>query len=234
MNPTKKGTIVSIKQIALGASEVIIKLSEDFYFTPGQYIWLVIPELKYPDPKGNCRAFSICSSPNKNNLIRIVFRSSESGYKKTLLKLPPGSQVAVIGPFGSSYVINNTNKSSVFIAGGVGIAPFLSHLSTNPANIKSLIYFNKSPDTACFLEEIKSICAKNNINLINNIGDFSADTIKNMVPDKDSDYFICGPQGLVNAVYLILKDHGTSFSKMHFEEHYPDPDQAKNEGELYE
>ena len=59
VNLTKKGRIISVKRITKRTTHVAIKVPEDFSFIAGQYIWLMIPKLEYPDPKGNVRMFSI-------------------------------------------------------------------------------------------------------------------------------------------------------------------------------
>ncbi len=71
MNLAKKGTIVSVKQIAKRTIEVAIKVPEDFNFIAGQYIWLMVPELKYPDPRGNTRMFSVASPPNRKGELEL-------------------------------------------------------------------------------------------------------------------------------------------------------------------
>jgi len=86
MNLARQGTIISVRQIAKQIIEATIKVPEDFSFFAGQYIWLAIPELTYPDPKGNTRMFSIASSPTHKGHITIIFRTGDSGYKKPSLK----------------------------------------------------------------------------------------------------------------------------------------------------
>ena len=80
-----RATIVARREIAQDTIEIILDLgAARFFFVAGQYIWLILPHLLFPDPKGKRRAFSIASSPRENNFT-IVFRFSQSGFKKTLM-----------------------------------------------------------------------------------------------------------------------------------------------------
>ncbi len=71
---------------------------ESFTFTAGQYVEVSIYKLLYPDAGGNSRFFSITSSPSNTKSISIVFKSSDSGFKKTLIELPLGSEVIIGEP----------------------------------------------------------------------------------------------------------------------------------------
>ena len=94
--------------------------------------------------------------------IEIVARFSESGYKESLFALNTGDKVNLYGPFGNSFVIDDTTPDSiVMIAGGVGIAAFLPMISfIKDSALKQrshLIYLNKDEKTTPFLEELKSL-----------------------------------------------------------------------------
>src|SRR3989344_7842471 len=122
-----KAKLVGNKSVAENTYELTFEIVEPgFSFTAGQYVWVILPKYDYDDPKGERRAFSICSSPANGNKISIVFRNSDSSYKKTLLKLPVGSEVNISGPFGTLALPQSPTVPVVFIAGGVGIAPYLS------------------------------------------------------------------------------------------------------------
>lgn len=150
--------VKEIKTIAKDTSEVIFEFTDTtFHFLPGQYVWIVLPRLTFPDEQGEQRAFSITSSILRKNEITIQFRNSESGYKKTLLSYKKGVTVKIRGPFGCSYVLGDNQKKIVMIAGGIGIAPFLSILrSWEQHSLKpgcSLIYVNVSFDRSVYLEK---------------------------------------------------------------------------------
>ena len=112
-------------EIAKGTIEVIFTIEEGlFSFEPGQYVWVELLNLNFPDPRGTRRAFSIVSDPLVKNKLSIIFRISESGYKKTLISLPVGSDVHLIGHCGSFVLHDYIKIPTVFVAGGSGVASF--------------------------------------------------------------------------------------------------------------
>jgi NAD(P)H-flavin reductase len=94
-------------------------------FKPGQYVFLSFPGsgiLSSPRP------FTIASSPAVGKYIDILAKDSGewSGAAKLI---SPGTRARVWGPYGQfSYLETPGSRRFVFIAGGIGAAPFLSML----------------------------------------------------------------------------------------------------------
>ncbi len=226
MNNEFWAQVKDITSIAKGTFQVTFSYDEgSLKHAAGQYIWVMLPRLSYPDLKGEMRAFSITSSISNTDSFTIQFRNSDSGYKKTLLSLPNGSKVKIIGPFGSSYVPSKKYKKVVLIAGGVGIAPFLSILrSLEQTDIDiqyTLIYVNSSPELGVFNEELTNITSLHNFPFINYIGSINETLFPTTLNYEEDIFFICGPKGMVDEVYKILTSKGVSFEHMRFEQHYP-------------
>ena len=229
MNLAKKGTIVSIKEIAKRTIEVAIKVPEDFNFIAGQYIWLMIPELKYPDPKGNTRMFSIASSPNLKGELNIIFRISKSGYKKTLIEMVSGAEIVFSGPYGHMVLPEDNLLPIVFIAGGIGVTPFLSMIrfstEINSGQKITLVYVNNSKEEAAYLDELAQIEKGNpNLKLINVFGKLRNGELKKYVNghiESKSIWSVAGPQGFVDFVGKYLSGKGVSLRDIIFEEFYP-------------
>lgn len=218
------------KEVGEGIFEVILEISEDFEFKPGQYVWVVLPELKYDDKKGERRAFSIISPNAEGGKIAVLFRRSESGYKKTFLGLKPGSELQVLGPFGSAYVVDvRLDKKINLIAGGVGVAPFLSLLRGHKSDFVGknfrLIYVNSSDEMVAYLDELSEISKKTGM-IFNHFTGGVNDKIFDMqgVDFSKDFFFVCGPKGFVDTAYDILNRKGAGKERVHFEQYYPDPD----------
>lgn len=192
-------------------------------FSPGQYIWVVLPKLDFPDPRGERRAFSITLGVQNQNAVSIQFRNSDSGYKKTLVSLHRGDKVQILGPFSSSYVPNTNYSNIVLIAGGVGIAPFLSilrPLEMTKAQIPTkytLLYLNSSADSGVFYDELQRIASLNSIPFNNHIGGFKENLLSSWINFEQDTFFICGPKGMVDGVYPVLATKDVPYEHMHFE-----------------
>ena len=220
---------VKIKQIdyiAKDTYQVMFYFEKgSFRYSPGQYIWVVLESLSFPDQRGTRRAFSISSSVGDLNTFTIQFRNTNSGFKNTLLSLPIGTKVKILGPYGSSFIPSNEFKNVVMIAGGVGIAPFLSILRSlkelQNQTRYTVMYLNSAPESGIFFDELNKIATENNYPFINHIGDFRENILPMSVDYSTDIFFISGPVEMVNEVYRILSAKNVPFEHMHFEQYYP-------------
>lgn len=229
---TIKAFLVEQKEIAEQATEAVFSMEPNsFTFSAGQYVWIELPKLLFPDTKGSRRAFSIASSPNTKGSLRIAFRNSESGYKKTLLSLPIGAEVALSGPYGSSYVPpENPQRMTVYIAGGVGVTPFVGVIqhekeSKSERHIK-LFYLNENENRAVYLDELKRIASEHkNFDLRLLFGKDNLaplwEFIKEHSGGGDIEWYVSGPQGMVTAVGDALSLAKIPENSVHYEENYP-------------
>lgn len=128
-------------------------------YQPGQYFYYTIPTLKYPDPRGTTRHFTISASPTEGNLLRLTTRiREESGYKKTLDGLSIGTEIDGEGPNGTFILDDKDVGPHIFIAGGIGITPFRSMIkNVIDKNLQTeihLIYSNSIPEEIAFRNEL--------------------------------------------------------------------------------
>lgn len=232
-NPPQKrfsAKVVLVDVVAQGVKRITFKLSDSFAFLPGQYVWVEIPELEITDIKGNRRAFSICTLPNKENTISVVGRMSESGFKQALFALEVDDDVLIHGPFGSAFVLDaERTKEIVMIAGGVGIAPFLpviELLKTQISPIRCLlVYLNKDESLTPFLKELKAL-KRRNPSFEYNVcykKDFSFEQVRDFYTSAKSEihWWITGPQSLIDLAHAELSANGISRQEMSFENYYP-------------
>lgn len=224
MNTRYPSKIISKNKINESTVEVLISKPSDFNYVPAQYIYLILPELRYPDKRGNRRAFSIANAP-KDDHIRIIFRVSESGFKKTLLELTPDEEFFIEGPFGT-FIPPNDGSDFAMIAGGTGVTPFISMIENMQdekykGNV-NLVLQNFSQDRAIFERELKDLCNKAGVQFKSFYGEVLLSTIKNIY-DKNPQvrWYMSGTTNLINQVYRILKDLDVSSDNMFFDEIYP-------------
>lgn len=219
--------------VAEGTLQVIFEVTENFTFKSGQYIFVTLPKLLYPDERGPKRQFSINNDPSVKNQIIITTRLSESGFKKTLNELPLGSE-AELGPIAGIFTLpEDTKKPLVLIAGGIGITPFMSMLryiekERLPYRI-ILIYSNRNQASTAFLEELQRLSQSiPNFKLIltmtdddNWVGEkrkVDSTFIKGYFPDVNAQsYFVVGPPGMVDAVQRSLLEAGVDITNIKIE-----------------
>ncbi len=155
---------MSHQLVAKNTYEVVFKRPNGFQFSVGQYTQVALPTLMHSDAKGNSRQFSIASSLSNLAEVSVVFRDTGSGFKRTLLEIPNGSPISLeqgAGSFGLPLV---PAKPLVFVAGGVGISPFLSYFRTisnaTLAQPITLLYGNQHPESAAFRNELALFAKK--------------------------------------------------------------------------
>lgn len=166
MRSTIQVPIVARKVVASGVVEVTLGMvGVSFLFKPGQYVSITLPGLEHEFITNKFHDFSIVSSPKDNEGLKIIFRNSGSVFKSTFMELPLGSMVTVEGPKGGMVLPDDKNKAPlVFIAGGVGVAPFLSMLSFSlrkklPHRI-DLFYINDDLSNVAYQVELMSWAEK--------------------------------------------------------------------------
>jgi len=135
-----------------------------FSFEPGQAIDVVLREPPDADAQSARHTFSIVSAPFEDELV-VATRMRDSAFKRTLGALPAGADIAIEGPFGSLTLHTDRSRAAVFIAGGIGITPFMSILRQAAhdrlAQRLVLLYSNRRPEDAAFLAELQALEQRN-------------------------------------------------------------------------
>jgi len=124
----------------------------------GQSADLTLADPPETDPEGNTRTFSIASPPFENHLM-FATRMRDTAFKRSLKKVPLGAEVKIDPPMGSFTLHKNSAKPVVFLAGGIGITPFLSIVRQAdhdrlPHKLH-LFYSNRRPEDAPFLDVLQ-------------------------------------------------------------------------------
>ncbi|MBN1126316.1 MAG: 2Fe-2S iron-sulfur cluster binding domain-containing protein [Sedimentisphaerales bacterium] len=128
-------------------------------YVPGQYVQLLCPPYK-GSPEEVYRAYSIASDPAQKNIIDLIIRLVPNGICTTWCfeHLKEGDPVKINGPYGD-FGLTDSQAPMVFIAGGSGMAPFVSilHYMEHTGNSRQVKYFyggNQVRDL-CLDEEMK-------------------------------------------------------------------------------
>ncbi|MAZ67729.1 hypothetical protein CL652_03095 [bacterium] len=206
--------IVAHRTVANGTHEVTFKRPAGFEFKAGQYTQVAVSKLIAPDPKGRSRQFSLASPPEDRKHLRVVFRASGSGFKKTLMSIPKNSTVTIEQASGSFLFPDEVNKSHVFVAGGVGIAPFMSYLPQQREKTLhhplTLYYGNKDSHSAAYLAELEQLSEEQQQFSIHNLyHQPSPDLFSDLVEKHpNAVWWIVGPPAMVAVVISGLRTGG--------------------------
>lgn len=148
------------EEVAHGTMAFHFDKPAGFTFRPGQAIDLVLPDPAVAGMDSGRHAFSIVSAPHQDELA-VTTRMRDSAFKNALARLPIGAAAEVEGPFGSLTLHNNPDRAAVFLAGGIGITPFMSMLRHAAHGALQqrivLLYSNRRPEDTAFLSELQRL-----------------------------------------------------------------------------
>jgi len=141
--------------------------------------------------------------------------------------IEPGSTAWIDGPYGSFSFESILNHKQVWIAGGIGITPFLSMARSfsGPGRYDIRFFYGaESLDDAVFLQEFMDIARHLPENFDTKIvnkktsGFVTVDLLQKSLGDlKEYDYLICGPPGMMRALLEQLQKAGVPKSQIHIE-----------------
>lgn len=193
---------------------VVFERPIGFSYETGDWVDIDFADTSYRGGK----TYSLSSSPTENELT-VSFRIGISPFKRKLQSVQPGDKM-YIRHYGNDYGFHlRDNKSSVLIAGGIGIAPFRSMLKEmfdiNASNDVQLVYLNKSDDFLFKddIEDWKRALPNLSIEYIvtRELKRKSREKLLlSLIKDTAHNYFIAGPEAMVENTEHLLLDNGVS------------------------
>ncbi|RMD67063.1 hypothetical protein D6817_02620 [Candidatus Pacearchaeota archaeon] len=152
--------------------------------------------------------FSICSATG-NATIQIAIKSV-GDYTKQVQNLPVGTKALIEGPY-QSFSHKCKNKDQIWIAGGIGITPFLGMARTLAQNNErrsriTLFYSARTERDLAFLYELQQLASRKPFFRIipintNKDGRLTAEKISNTCGNlHKKDILMCGPLSMVQSL----------------------------------
>lgn len=195
-------------------------------YKPGQFVFIRILDSDVKGINKEWHPFSISSSP-KDSKLRLSIKGL-GDYTNELINLKPGSIAEIEGAYGKFTYTNYKNKNQIWVAGGIGITPFLSMAKDLPdSDYKIDLYY--SVKTASELMDWRqlnqmAVFKKPDFKIYPFVADqqegfLSADYIDKHSGDlKNKDIFICGPPPMMASLRKQFKDKGVPGTSVHTEE----------------
>jgi ferredoxin-NADP reductase len=200
----------------------------DYTFTAGQYANFALIDPPYQDDEGLDRDFSIASAPESEGIIQFASRMRNTAFKNSLKAIPLGSPVKASRAMGYFTLHQNASQPAVFLAGGIGITPFRSIITS--ALTKQLpyelwlFYSNRTREATTFAYELSELARTHpNFKLSMTITDeddvpapFSKGRITaeliavSGVSLQESMFYTAGPPAMTEAMRALLIEAGIS------------------------
>ncbi|MFN7171414.1 MAG: ferric reductase-like transmembrane domain-containing protein [Fimbriimonadaceae bacterium] len=216
-----------VNNMGKGIVEIVLSpVRERMNYEPGEFGFISVRG--NPEIPAELHPFSFSSSPDR---YRLRFSIREAGdYTSKLKHLKKGDPVVVYGPYGefSSYVLDEF-KDQVWIAGGIGVTPFLSmlgHERDEDSHKKiTLFYAGNNKSDLVYDPEIEELSVQTSSWLryvpwlSEKEGFLTADAIEKIVGNLDDKAFLfCGPPPMMAALKKQLMAKGVPANKIFFEE----------------
>jgi len=225
-------TLNSVVETSPTTLEFIFKPDRTIRFKPGQYLEWTLPHV-HSDSRGNRRYFTIASSPTDTSVrLGVKFYEPASSFKTALLRMKLGEQLSVSQKAGDFILPKNNDTKLVFIAGGIGITPFVSQvryfLDTGKAPTTTILYSNRTVADIAYRELLETARARFGINTVYAVGSTSADAppntivgtidaalIKREIPDyAERIFYVSGPHAMVVSFEQQLRALGVPHSNI--------------------
>ncbi|KAA1015220.1 ring-hydroxylating dioxygenase ferredoxin reductase family protein [Paraburkholderia panacisoli] len=198
-------------------------------FLPGQYVNIDVPG------SGQHRSYSFSSAPGESK-ISFLIKKIPGGVMSTWLEsAQTGNKVDLTGPLGSFY-LRAVERPLLFLAGGTGLAPFLSMLEVLArASSQQKVHLIYGVTRDLDLVQVDAIDA-----YVAKLPNFTYSTVvadtesthprkgwvtqhmpAEAVNDGDVDVYLCGPPPMVDAVRKHFDDNGVKPNSFHYEKFTP-------------
>lgn len=194
-------------------------------YRPGQFAFLNFSDW----PQGvEQHPFSFTSAPGDTSIKFVIKNLGD--YTVNIPQLPKGAIAKIEGPFGKFSFTEMTAKNQIWVAGGIGITPFVS-MARSLAVKKDfgdyhidLFYTARQNDEMVLLDELSDIAqAQPNFRLFAHTSADNGRITARMVEEKSGqltgkDILICGPVPMMRTLKEQFLEMGVSRRRIHSEE----------------
>jgi predicted ferric reductase len=201
-----------------------------FRFSPGQFGWLTLRGTPF---KITGHPFSFSSSAAvTDGHVEMSIRNL-GDFTSEIEGVTAGQRVYLDGPYGA-FTIGNPADMHVLIAGGVGVTPMMSMIRTladqGDKRPVILLYGSRDWESITFREELETLKARLNLTVVHVLarppeewtgeqGFINAEMFRRHLPPPyaDHEYFICGPDVMMDAIEKALGELNVPLAKYHSE-----------------
>jgi predicted ferric reductase len=209
-----------VRQLDDDAVEIVMApVGRPLTFQAGQFVYATFHQSGIPRES---HPFTIASAPGDDSLRLAVKRFGD--FTSSLMKLRPASQSSLEGPFGDFQLRSDSAHPQTWIAGGIGITPFLSWaLSLDNSMPADLYYCTPGPEQAHFLDELYDIADRYPTFRVipirkRSLGHLTVSDIEAVNPNvSHGEVFICGPPLMIDNLTAGLLKRGVPPDRIHSE-----------------
>lgn len=213
-------------QLASDTFEYVFSPNRKLRFAAGQYLEWTLGHSK-PDVRGNRRYFTLASAPS-DPLLRLGVKlpaARASSFKTALAAMQPGDTILASQLAGEFVLPKDPNAKLCFIAGGIGVTPFVSMLQDllqrGERRPIVVLYGNNRPDEIAYDDVLRQAEKALGVTVARavreaggpgwdgTVGLIDGVFIRHNVPDAaERIFYVSGPQAMVTATSNTLRALG--------------------------
>lgn len=218
-------SVAAVRHPNPSTTEVTLRAKADPIPThrAGQFLFVRFPSDRTLDES---HPFTISSAPHED-VLRVTIKASGDFTHALFNKLQAGMDAVVEGAYGQ-FNYKAGGQKQIWIAGGIGLTPFLSFIRDMDGSLRQDIdfyYTVRHAEEALFLDEIEAASKKNprlkaHIRFSSRDGSLNAeDIVKNAGGSIQAHHiYMCGPLPMVQAFEDKFLTAGVPAENIHFEE----------------
>jgi predicted ferric reductase len=220
--PAYDYTVKAVRRLGERTAEVDLQpAGEPLPFRPGQFVELTFAGFA----AGERHPFSI-SSGARDGALDVTVKASGDYTAGLVESLRPGDAARVLGPFGG-FDYRDGGPRQIWIAGGIGVTPFVSWLRSLDGALDRDVdfwYSVRGAGDAVYRAEIEaaahaypSLCL--HLVLSDAAGPLTADAVlRGVAPDAHPWVYMCGPPPMMKALARGLRRRGVPRARVRWED----------------
>jgi 3-phenylpropionate/trans-cinnamate dioxygenase ferredoxin reductase subunit/benzoate/toluate 1,2-dioxygenase reductase subunit len=211
--------VTAVEQVASEIVRLELSVDERVVFEPGQYVRI------QPRACDMSRSYSMANVPGSDRLEFYIRMVPGGAFSTWLTSAQAGDAVDISAPHGT-FFLRHEDRPRLFVAGGTGLAPFLSMLRAvvaapaAPQPRTTVLIGARTPGHLIAMDELEQIRASLpgvTIHLAVEEGDgpaahrgYPTDLIPQLQMDADTRVYLCGPPPMVEAGRSAVESAGLS------------------------
>ncbi|MBK9211158.1 MAG: hypothetical protein IPL71_23890 [Anaerolineales bacterium] len=206
-------------------TEVVLRAKKDSIQKQraGQFLFVRFPKEK---PLAESHPFTIASAPQED-VLRVTIKACGDYTRHLFSNLQAGMDAVVEGAYGM-FDYKTGGQKQIWVAGGIGVTPFLSFIRNLEADLAfdiDFYYTVRHREEAIFVDEIKAAAKKNprlkaHVRFSATDGSLTVEEIAKIAGGNISGHhvYMCGPLPMVMAFEKKFVEAGVTAGNIHYEE----------------
>lgn len=207
--------VILVENITHDVCRIRVEKPDNYQFTPGQATEVAVNEGKWKEERRPFTFTSLNEDPFLEFSIKVY--SDHEGVTQKIGSLKVGDELILHDVWGAIHY----KGPGTFIAGGAGVTPFIAIFrqlnKDGKVDGNQLIFSNKTENDIILKSEFEKILGIQFINTLTqeespgyDHGMIDKTYLQEKISDFKQNFYICGPDAMVQAIQSYLKDLGAT------------------------